>query len=99
MVHSYLIRHQPDIVAWAVTGGRRAIFTAFGLGKTLIQLEAVRQVLDLDPDAQFGLIIIPLAMRGDFIKDAPKVSSALEVLPSIAVVFCPFAVDDLIGLC
>lgn len=37
--------HQRDMVAWAVRGGRRAIFTAFGLGKTVIQLEIVRLVL------------------------------------------------------
>ncbi|WP_303815373.1 hypothetical protein [Selenomonas ruminantium] len=28
--------HQRDAVYWAVTGGRRAIFAAFGLGKTII---------------------------------------------------------------
>jgi vacuolar-type H+-ATPase catalytic subunit A/Vma1 len=29
-------------VRWAVRGGRRAIFAAFGLGKTVIQLETLR---------------------------------------------------------
>ena len=37
--------HQRDIVRWMVTGGRRACFAAFGLGKSVIQLEAVRLTL------------------------------------------------------
>src|SRR6266702_308568 len=37
--------HQRDIVVWAIRGGRRAIFAAFGLGKTLIQLEIMRLLL------------------------------------------------------
>ena len=31
-VHPILKPHQRDIVRWAVRGGRRAIFAAFGLG-------------------------------------------------------------------
>ena len=34
--------HQGDIVQWAVKKGRAAIFAAFGLGKTVIQLEIAR---------------------------------------------------------
>ena len=34
-VHPLLKPHQRDIVAWAVRGGRRAVFAAFGLGKTM----------------------------------------------------------------
>lgn len=44
-VHPALKPHQRDAVVWAVRGGRRAIFASFGLGKTLIQLEAVRLTL------------------------------------------------------
>jgi hypothetical protein len=36
--------HQRDIVRWAVQGGRRAIFAAFGLGKTMMQLEILRLI-------------------------------------------------------
>lgn len=32
-IHPLLLPHQRDIVRWAVHGGRRAIFAAFGLGK------------------------------------------------------------------
>jgi len=36
--------HQRDAVLWAAAGGRRAIFAAFGLGKTIMQLEWCRLV-------------------------------------------------------
>lgn len=36
-VHPLLMPHQRDIVRWAVHGGRRAIFAAFGLGKSVMQ--------------------------------------------------------------
>jgi DNA modification methylase len=60
--------HARAIVKWLVGGGRRACFAAFGLGKTVIQLEAVRLVL-----AQAGgrgLIVIPLGVRQEFRRDA-----------------------------
>ena len=31
--------HQKDTVIWALKGGQRAIFSSFGLGKTITQLE------------------------------------------------------------
>ena len=37
--------HQADIVRWACKGGSRAIFAQFGLGKTLIQLAIMQQVV------------------------------------------------------
>lgn len=39
-----LFPFQRDIVRWAVMGGRRAIFAAFGLGKSVMQLEIMRLV-------------------------------------------------------
>lgn len=33
-----LFEHQKDIIIWALSGGRRAIFASFGLGKTMMQL-------------------------------------------------------------
>ena len=32
--------HQRDAVAWALRGGRRALFESFGLGKTVQELES-----------------------------------------------------------
>lgn len=62
--------HQRDIVMWAVQGGRRAIFAAFGLGKTIMQLEWCRLI-----HAHKGgkmLIICPLGVKQEFMRDAEK---------------------------
>lgn len=67
-VHPMLKPHQRDIVTWAVRGGRRAIFAAFGLGKTLMQLETLRLTLDAAGGA--GLIVCPLGVRQEFTRDA-----------------------------
>lgn len=66
-VHPILLPHQRAIVQWAVEGGRRAIFAAFGLGKTLIQLEVLR--LTLAGNGR-GLIVLPLGVRQEFTHDA-----------------------------
>ena len=68
-VNPLLLPHQQDIVCWAVRGGRRAIFAAFGLGKTIIQLEVCRLVL-LKSGLAKGLIVCPLGVRQEFIQDA-----------------------------
>lgn len=49
-------------------GGRRACFAAFGLGKSVIQLEAVR--LTRLKSGGKGLIVIPLGVRQEFLRDA-----------------------------
>lgn len=67
-VHPILKPHQATIVKWAVKGGRRAIFAAFGLGKTLMQLETVR--LTLKQAGGRGLIVCPLGVRQEFVRDA-----------------------------
>jgi len=67
-VHPLLLPHQRAIVQWAVEGGRRAIFAAFGLGKTFMQLETVR--LTLERVGGCGLIVCPLGVRQEFIGDA-----------------------------
>ena len=67
-VNPLLKPHQRDIVCWAVRGGRRAIFAAFGLGKTLMQLEILRLVLAKTGGR--GLIVLPLGVRQEFVHDA-----------------------------
>lgn len=62
-VNPILKPHQRAIVQWAVEGGRRAIFAAFGLGKTLIQLEVLRLTLGGHGRA---LIVLPLGVRQEF---------------------------------
>jgi DNA modification methylase len=59
--------HQRDIVLWALSGGRRAIFAAFGLGKTLMQLEIARLIVK-HTGGRF-LIVAPLGVRQEFIRD------------------------------
>lgn len=62
--------HQKAIVQWMVSGGRRACFAAFGLGKTSIQLEAVR--LTLQHAGGRGLIVCPLGVRQEFRREASE---------------------------
>lgn len=67
-VHPILKDHQGALVRWAVEGGRRAIFAAFGLGKSLMQLEIMRQL-----GRQLGgrqLIVVPLTVLVEFKRDA-----------------------------
>jgi hypothetical protein len=68
-VHPLLLPHQRDAVAWAVRGGRRALFESFGLGKTVQQLEIVRLVLAKLGRGR-GLIVCPLGVRQEFARDA-----------------------------
>lgn len=63
-----LFPHQRDIVRWAVSGGRRAIFAAFGLGKSLMQLETMRQIGNREGGKL--LIVCPLGVRQEFKRDA-----------------------------
>jgi len=62
--------HQKDIIRWAVKGGRRAIFAAFGMGKSVIQLETLRLILHHDGQDGRALIICPLGVRIEFANDA-----------------------------
>jgi hypothetical protein len=67
-VHPILKPHQADAVVWAVRGGRRALFEAFGLGKTMQQLEICRLVLEKTGGGR-GLIVCPLGVRQEFVRD------------------------------
>ena len=67
-VSSVLFPFQRDIVRWAVSGGRRAIFAAFGLGKSLMQLEICRLVMEREGGR--ALIVCPLGVRQEFKRDA-----------------------------
>lgn len=60
--------HQRDAVVWAVAGGRRAIFAAFGLGKTIMQLEWCRLIHE-HKDGKM-LIVCPLGVKQEFMRDA-----------------------------
>jgi len=66
--HPILKAHQRAIVRWAVKGGRRAIFAAFGMGKSVMQLETLR--LTLAKSGGRALIVCPLGVRIEFAHDA-----------------------------
>lgn len=76
IINPMLFPHQRDIVRWALRGGRRAIFAAFGLGKTFMQLEALRLIADREGGRQ--LIIAPLGVRQEFKIDAEKLGLKID---------------------
>lgn len=67
-INPLLKDHQRAIVEWAVRGGRRAIFAAFGLGKTFMQIEAVEALRRAHGGR--ALIVAPLGVRQEFMRDA-----------------------------
>jgi len=70
-IHPILKPHQRDSVVWAIRGGRRALFQAFGLGKSIQQIEILRQI----HAAKGGkhLIVCPLGVKQEFHRDARMV--------------------------
>ncbi|MFT4225329.1 DNA methyltransferase [Micropruina sp.] len=76
-VNPLLKPHQRKIVQWAVEGGRRAIFAAFGLGKTLMQLETLRLTLGGRGRA---LIVLPLGVRQEFTHDAAMLGIPVQFI-------------------
>lgn len=65
-----LFPHQRDIASWAIHGGARAIFAAFGMGKTLIQIQIISKILEMRGGA--GLVVCPLGVKAEFIRDAER---------------------------
>jgi len=64
---SCLKPHQADLALWMLLGGKRACFAAFGLGKTLIQLEVLRIIRE-----RIGgvcMVICPLGVKQEFQRD------------------------------
>lgn len=80
-IHPILKPHQRDIVQWAVQGGRRAIFAAFGLGKSVMQLETLKHTLA--EHGGMGLIICPLGVRQEFSHDAQMLDTSIQFIRSI----------------
>ena len=68
--------HQRDSVTWAVHGGRRALFEAFGMGKTLMQLEICRQLHRATGGKT--IIVCPLGVRQEFQRDSAKLGMTLR---------------------
>lgn len=60
--------HQRSGVAWALRGGRRAIFESFGLGKTVQELEFCHMAAEREGGQ--ALIVLPLGVKQEFTRDA-----------------------------
>lgn len=77
-INPILKPHQRDIVKWAVMGGCRAIFAAFGLGKSVMQIEVLRII-----QSKKGgkcLVICPLGVRQEFKRDAAMLGVHFEFI-------------------
>lgn len=81
-INPILKPHQRAMVRWMVGGGRRACFAAFGLGKSVIQLEVVR--ITRARAGGMGLIVIPLGVRQEFMRDAAMLGITVRFVRSIA---------------
>jgi len=80
-IHPLLKPHQRAMVQWMVDGGRRACFAAFGLGKSMIQIETVR--ICRERAGGMGLIVIPLGVRQEFIRDAAMLGVSVKFIRRI----------------
>ena len=76
-VHPILKPHEGDSVLWMVKGGKRALFSSFGLGKTVTQLEAVRLILSREEGK--ALIVAPLGVVHVFQDDAERLLDGLKL--------------------
>lgn len=70
-INKALKPHQADSVAWALKGGRRALFESFGLGKTVQELEFCH--LAAEHENGKALIVLPLGVKQEFTQDAANV--------------------------
>lgn len=68
--HPMLHDWQTEIVTWAAHVGRAAIWADTGLGKTVMQVEWLRHMIGLHG---FGLIVAPLAVCHQTVREAGKV--------------------------
>jgi DNA modification methylase len=87
-VHPLLKPHQRDAVRWACLGGRRALFEAFGLGKSVQQLEVMR--LCRGRTGQPSLIVCPLGVRQEFRRDAGMLGISTRFIRTSAEVDATF---------
>ena len=76
-INQIALPHQKDIIHWAISGGRRAIFASFGLGKTLMQLEIARLIIK-KTNKPF-LICMPLGVVGEFRDDNDLLNTGFNI--------------------
>lgn len=83
-VNPILLPHQRDAVRWACAGGRRALFEAFGLGKSVQQIEILR--ICRRHAGGPVLIVLPLGVRQEFRRDADMLGVATRFIRTTAEV-------------
>lgn len=74
-INPILKPHQKDVVQWNISGGCRADFLSFGLGKTAIQLETMRLISKYYGGKQ--CICCPLGVRQEFKNDLKKLETGI----------------------
>lgn len=77
-INPILKDHQKAIVKWAVLGGNRAIFAAFGLGKSVMQIETLRLVYEKTGGKV--LVVVPLGVRQEFRRDGKMLGVHFEFI-------------------
>lgn len=79
-IHPTLHDWQAEIVQWAARTGRAAIWADTGLGKTFMQVEWLRHVAA----DSYGLIVAPLAVCHQTVREAAKIGVAATYVRSSA---------------
>lgn len=77
-----LFDFQKDIVRWALAKGRSAIFAACGLGKTFMQLEWAYQVCKHAGGESKILILAPLAVSSQTVREGEKFGVDVNICES-----------------
>lgn len=70
-LNNALLPHQKEAVAWALKGGRRALFESFGLGKSVQEIEFCYQAIKHEGGK--ALIVLPLGVKQEFTRDAVEI--------------------------
>lgn len=78
-MHPSLFPHQRDIVAWALQRGKALIAAQFGVGKTRVQIELLRQVHA--QTRRKTLVVCPLGVKHQFLhEDGPAMGVQFEYI-------------------
>ena len=88
-INPILKPHQRVSVRWGASGGRRAWFEAFGLGKTVIQLETLRLVMKHARAGKPALAVIPLGVRSAFKEGVDLLGAKVQFIRSVSEVDNP----------
>lgn len=91
-INPILFRHQPEIVTWALEGGRRAIFAQFGLGKTIMQLEIANHVV-FETYRPF-LIGLPLGVKQEFYDDADRLGYKVKYVKDMLDIYADMETEE-----